>query len=67
VADSLSKVSELFSFELGADAQMRERLQDAERRARALEALRNARDAEAEGIEALARIADALGDDSRES
>ncbi|MFO7956158.1 MAG: hypothetical protein R6X33_03575 [Candidatus Brocadiia bacterium] len=61
VAGSLSKVSELFPFELGADAEMRERLQDGERRSGALEALRTARDAETKGIEVLARIAEALG------
>jgi len=57
VSASLGKVSELSPFVPSAGPQMQERLRDAERRSEALEALRAARNAEADGIETLRRIA----------
>jgi hypothetical protein len=46
---------------MGRDRAMNDRLDDASRRAKAIRALREARDAEAEALAALRRIALALG------
>jgi hypothetical protein len=60
VAEEFKKLTELYPCEPWDDAAMRERFGDAALRRKAVAALAAARAAEAEGLEALARIEEAL-------